>query len=130
MQISYVPCAFVIEKRAELYLPALWLVTHELDCVIVTVNYRLAPEICSPASLEDNCPALQLRSQVAREDGFGVASNVAFLFPERQLSGNRRSLHRIFAIWRMVGSPMLAVRHFLGFLYSRHSISQLQFALT
>jgi acetyl esterase/lipase len=59
MQLSQVPCGFVIE-RAQLYLPALRLVTHELDCVIVTVNYRLAPETWAPGSLEDNCPALQI----------------------------------------------------------------------
>ena len=40
-------------------IPALQQVAREHDCVVVTVNYRLAPETRFPGSLEDNYAALK-----------------------------------------------------------------------
>ena len=39
--------------------PDLEKIAHELDCVAVTVDYRLAPETAFPGSLEDNYAALK-----------------------------------------------------------------------
>ena len=44
---------------AESSVPRLQPVASELDCVVVTVDYRLAPETAFPGSLEDNYAALK-----------------------------------------------------------------------
>jgi acetyl esterase/lipase len=48
---------FVMGTAAQ-YVPALQSIAGELDCVIVTVDYRLAPGTKFPGSLEDNYAAL------------------------------------------------------------------------
>lgn len=44
-------------------------VAHELDCVIVSVDYRLAPETRFPGSLKDNYAALRWLHESAQELG-------------------------------------------------------------
>jgi acetyl esterase/lipase len=45
--------------RAQEAVPDLLKFAQELDCVVVTVDYRLAPETRFPGSLEDNYAALR-----------------------------------------------------------------------
>ena len=49
---------FILGRAAD-ELPALQKTARELDCVIVTVEYRLAPETPFPGSLEDSYAALR-----------------------------------------------------------------------
>ena len=49
--------------------PDLEKIAHELDCVAVTVDYRLAPETPFPGSLEDNYSALKWLWQYAAQLG-------------------------------------------------------------
>jgi acetyl esterase/lipase len=49
---------FIVGNGAE-YLPVLQAQSMALDCVIVSVDYRLAPETPFPGSLEDNYAALK-----------------------------------------------------------------------
>lgn len=49
--------------------PELLKIAHELDCVAVTVDYRLAPETRFPGSLEDNYSALRWLLSSAAELG-------------------------------------------------------------
>lgn len=53
-------------------LPALQEMSDNLDCVVVTVDYRLAPETKFPGSLDDNYAALRWMNANAKELGVDV----------------------------------------------------------
>ena len=57
---------------AESQVPYLQSVARELNCVIVSVDYRLAPETAFPGSLEDNYSALRWLFKSAAELGVDV----------------------------------------------------------
>ena len=54
---------------AESQIPRLQLVAHDQDCVVVTVDYRLSPEVAFPGALEDNYAALRWLHGAAQELG-------------------------------------------------------------
>lgn len=58
-----------IAGTAQSQVPRLQLLARELDCVIVTVEYRLAPESTFEASIEDNYAGLRWLHQHAGELG-------------------------------------------------------------
>jgi acetyl esterase/lipase len=67
-----------IVGTAESQIPALQRTARELDCVVVTVDYRLAPETPFPGSLEDNYAALRWLHGAADELG-GDARRIAVM---------------------------------------------------
>jgi len=54
---------------AESQIPRLQMVAHDQDCVVVTVDYRLSPEVAFPGALEDNYAALRWLHGAAQELG-------------------------------------------------------------
>lgn len=54
---------------AESQIPRLQMVARDQDCVVVTVDYRLAPEVAFPGSLQDNYAALRWLHGAAQELG-------------------------------------------------------------
>lgn len=58
--------------------PANRVVAHELDCIVVAVDYRLAPETAWPGSLNDNYAALCWLAENAAELGVDPARIAIF----------------------------------------------------
>jgi len=48
-----------VRGSAAAVVPDLQRIAHELDCVVISVDYRLAPDTAFPGSLEDNYAALK-----------------------------------------------------------------------
>lgn len=66
-----------VAEDARSAVPALQKLAHELNCVAVTVDYRLAPETAFPGSLEDNYAALKWLWNSAAELGVDTRRVVA-----------------------------------------------------
>lgn len=78
--ILYIHGGGYILGSADMMDPALQQLVSELECVIVSVDYRLAPEHPFPAPLEDCYAALQWFSENAQELG-SDSSRIAVMGP-------------------------------------------------